>query len=179
MKKNWILPFILLLTLSLFGCAAQETAYTVHKNGIDYYVDTVQKTVSDGENTYYYQFDGDHKNFNISITFPDNTSYWYSQSDGIGSGGWSGDYVADNYVSADTLIEVIRDKAPKPVDHGKMVGAILLMVFGMFNIACPRISWYLEYGWWYKNAEPSDAALIFARAGGVAGIILGIMLLFS
>ena len=50
---------------------------------------------------------------------------------------------------------------------------------GIFNAAAPRAAWYLSYGWRYKDAEPSDAALVVARLGGAAAITAGVILLLA
>lgn len=179
MKRMWIVLVVLLLSVSLVGCAKQETTYSVNKYGIEFLVDSVQKTISDGENTYYYEFSGDSSSFNVTITFPDGSSYWFNQSGTTGLGGWSEDYVAGTYVSGDTLVDVVREKAPKSTNPGKIFGALVLIALGIFDVAFPRASWYLGYGWRYKDAEPSDAALIFARVGGVIVIVVGIILMLS
>lgn len=56
---------------------------------------------------------------------------------------------------------------------------ILFIVIGVLNVLFPRASWFMKYGWQYKNAEPSQAALVFSRIGGVIAIIVGIYLLSS
>ena len=50
---------------------------------------------------------------------------------------------------------------------------LLLWAIGLFNVLAPRAAWYLSYGWRFKDAEPSDAALMMARIGGVIAIIIG------
>ncbi|MGN0250750.1 MAG: DUF6199 family natural product biosynthesis protein [Oliverpabstia sp.] len=50
---------------------------------------------------------------------------------------------------------------------------------GAFNTAAPSVAWYLEYGWRYKNAEPSDLALGLNRVGGIIAIIVGILTLVA
>ncbi len=177
MKRLGIFLFVFLLSVSFFGCAKQETMYTVSKNGSEFQVDSIQKTIADGSNTYRYMLSGDASSFRVTITYPDGSSYWYSQSDGIGQGGWSDDYIEGKYVSADTLIDIVQDDAPQRVSSGKITGAIILIALGIFDIAFPKVSWYLGYGWRYKNAEPSDAALTFAQVGGVVVIIVGFILL--
>ena len=56
---------------------------------------------------------------------------------------------------------------------------ILLILVGIFNIALPDVAWYLQYGWRYKDAEPSDAALVFNRIGGVAAIIMAVIMMLK
>jgi hypothetical protein len=177
MKRLWIVITALLLMVSLLGCNAKETTYTISKNGIDFEVDSVQKTISEGSNVYRYEFSGNSSSFEVRITYPDGSSYWYNQSGGVGGGGWSDDYAEDRYVPGDTLVDVVREKAPKKTNPGKIVGGLVLMVLGLVNILAPKLSWYLGYGWRYKNAEPSDIALTLARIGGGIEIVAGIILL--
>ncbi|GMK37369.1 hypothetical protein PCCS19_04220 [Paenibacillus sp. CCS19] len=55
----------------------------------------------------------------------------------------------------------------------------IFIIIGVLNIAFPRAGWYMKYGWQFKNAEPSEAAMIMARVGGVIGVIIGLFLLLG
>ncbi|RKP53245.1 hypothetical protein D7Z26_15610 [Cohnella endophytica] len=57
--------------------------------------------------------------------------------------------------------------------------SILFIIMGAVGVFFPRISWYMGVGWQFKNAEPSTAALISARIGGIFAIAAGIFLLTS
>ena len=59
-----------------------------------------------------------------------------------------------------------------------MMGVICIL-FGIFNLAAPEAAWYLSRGWQFKDAEPSDAALVVTRIGGSVAILIGVVLLFS
>lgn len=59
------------------------------------------------------------------------------------------------------------------------VVSFLLIVMGIFQLVSPQTAWYLSYGWRYKNAEPSDIALVMERMGGVVAIIVGIIILIK
>ncbi|RED75039.1 MULTISPECIES: DUF6199 family natural product biosynthesis protein [Cohnella] len=56
---------------------------------------------------------------------------------------------------------------------------ILFIIMGAIGVFFPRISWYLSVGWQFKNAEPSTAALVSARIGGIFAIVAGIFILTS
>jgi hypothetical protein len=56
---------------------------------------------------------------------------------------------------------------------------VIFIVIGILNIAFPTAGWYMRYGWQFKNAEPSDAALIMSRIGGVIAIVIGLFITFS
>ncbi|WP_435169760.1 DUF6199 family natural product biosynthesis protein [Paenibacillus glycanilyticus] len=57
----------------------------------------------------------------------------------------------------------------------QLVGVIFI-VLGILNLLYPRAGWYMQYGWRFKNAEPSDAALVMGRISGIIGIAIGIFL---
>lgn len=179
MKRVWAFLVVLLLVCSFFGCAKQETSFTVTKNGTQYHVNTQEMTVSDGFNTYPYEFSGDASSFRITIIYPNGASYWYSQSGGMGQGGWSEAYDETAYVSGDILVDVVREIAAERANPGRIAAGLFLTILGILDTAFPKLSWYLGYGWRYKNAEPSDAALIFSRVGGVIAIVIGIVFLLS
>ncbi len=56
---------------------------------------------------------------------------------------------------------------------------LILILLGIFNMAAPEAAWYLEYGWRFRDAEPSEAALLFARIGGGFAIVIGLFCLFT
>lgn len=177
MKKRMFILLIFVM-LSLCACSAAETVYTVVKNEISYVVDRENQTISDGTHTYQYEFSGNTDDYNVDIVYPDGSTYWFNKSGFSGYGGWSDDYDEDKYVDGDTLCDVLLEKAPKKTNSGKFVGAIIMAAVGIFNIVSPHTVWYLEYGWRYKDAEPSDMALGFNRVVGVIAIIVAVILLF-
>lgn len=61
---------------------------------------------------------------------------------------------------------------------GYLLVGLLLLGIGIFNTASPRTGWYWSYGWRFKDAEPSEAALLAGRLGGVVCIIIGIICFF-
>jgi len=178
MRRLLIILLAMLLTASLFGCAKQETVYTVDKNGVEFQVDTIEKTISDGKNIYKYEFSGDSSSYHAKITYPNGSSYSFSQSGYTGSGSWSGDYNETIYVPGDTLIDIIAEDAPRKGNSGMFFGKLILIALGLFELLAPEASWYISHGWKYKDAEPSEAALVFTRIGGGIVIAVAIILLF-
>lgn len=57
--------------------------------------------------------------------------------------------------------------------------AVIVILLSALAIVFPRLAWELTQGWKYKNVEPSDAALVMTRLAGVAGVIVGIVILIS
>lgn len=177
MKKR-VIVLVIMMMLSLCACSTAETVYTVVKDDVSYVVDRENQTISDGTHTYQYEFSGNTSNYNIDIVYPNGSTYWFNQSDFSGYGGWSDDYDEEKYVDGDTLCDVLLEKTPKEVHFEKYFAVILFAAVGIFQIASPYTAWYLGYGWRYKNAEPSDTALVVNRVMGVFAVIIAIILLF-
>lgn len=185
MKKAGTVLLCALLVLILCACSSAsgaDKAYTVYRNGTEFVVDPQQETVFDGTHTYHYRLSGDTGSYGINITYPDGSTYWWqTQKSGgfsTGSGGWSDNYDASRYVSGDTLCDVLATAVPKEQEPKNVLLILLLLAVGIFNTASPHTAWYLEYGWRYKDAEPSDMALTFSRLGGILAIIAAVILIF-
>ena len=180
MKRFYIAVFALLLVLSQAGCQEKQFLYEVSWYGTDYQINTQEKTVSGPVHSYPYEYEGDSSNFYITFTYPNGATYWYRQSGGSGSAGWSSNYDESAYVSGDTLVDmvckVLEQQPQRRIGPGRILAALLLAGFGIFSIACPQTVWYWESGWRYKDAEPSDTALSVARISGAAALIIGIII---
>jgi hypothetical protein len=57
----------------------------------------------------------------------------------------------------------------------EVAAVIVLIIISLVAVFSPQTAWYWEEGWQYRNVEPSDAALIAVRIGGVIGLIFGII----
>lgn len=55
---------------------------------------------------------------------------------------------------------------------------IILILFGVLGVFSPETMWQIEYGWKFKDAEPSEAALIINRVLGVVMVVFGVLALF-
>ena len=113
----------------------------------------------------------------LKITYPDNTQFTYTKN---GSGMSSVDFNPESkgYISGLALawgIEgAIDDAQPqKDGDGGYALLGIFLLAVGAWNTFAPRMAWYFSYGWRFRNAEPSDAALAFQGVGGVVFLLAG------
>ena len=56
---------------------------------------------------------------------------------------------------------------------------LVLLGIGIFYYSNPEAAFHIGEGWKYDNLEPSEAGLDGYRLGGLVGIIIGILLLFS
>ena len=56
---------------------------------------------------------------------------------------------------------------------------VLSILLGLLYVLRPRLAWKISiWGkrWMYRDAEPTDRALILMRAAGVIGILVGVCL---
>lgn len=174
------------LALMLCACSADtpESAqtYTVTRNNVSYVIDREQCTISDGTYLYQYSISGT----TATVTFPDGSSYWWgwhhSGNISSGYGGWSDDYDETRYTDGRTLCDLVLDGIPQQDSDShsnNLFIALILLAVGIFNVVSPHTAWYLSYGWRYKNAEPSDMALGLGRLGGIAAIVIALILVFT
>ena len=180
MRKIAAFFVMIFLMLSLCACSSSgssEKVYTYEKNGKSFTVDTENTTISDGTNVYHYTFSGDSSNYQINIVYPDGSSYWERMENGGGFGGWSDEYSENRFVPGDVLCEIVADHIPRPASSKNVLVIILLLGGGAFELLSPRTAWYLEYGWRYKDAQPSEMALWLNRAGGVLLLFIAVVLI--
>ena len=70
MKKQFVVLFALCLALFLCACSSiTNTVHFVHKNGVDYEVDTKAQTISDNDHTYQYHYSPGNSSYTITITY--------------------------------------------------------------------------------------------------------------
>lgn len=181
MKRLLPLLAALLLAFSLCGCRGEPNSnrYDVSHAGKTFTVDHEACTITcDGE-VYHFTVSGTGSSVSFEVTYPDGSSYHYSESVGgnvgFGQGGWSDDYdpEARGYVPGDVLWDVLGLRAEREKSGPSPLLAVLLLAVGIFNTAAPQTAWWLEYGWRFKDAEPSDLALGANRILGVVLIFIG------
>lgn len=181
MKKCLFLPLMLLcLLFSACSPAKEESSHVVKIGTTIFTVDPQTGSISDGANLYRYTSSGN----TVEFTYPDGSTYWcrYHNSSGVASfrsGSYSDDYDPSRYVDGMTLCDVLEKNAPKERPEKNVFLILILMAVGLFNTISPRSSWYLGYGWRFKDAEPSEAALLFTRAGGILLLIIAAFILIS
>lgn len=179
MKKVFLGLLAAALALSVCACTGYEnSAYTVEQNGVEYVVDTEKHTIFDGTYTYQYEFSGDRDRYQVDITYPDGSTYWWNADSYGGFGGGSGDYL-NGYADGGVLREILAEKAPRgEAESSRILIAMVITAIGAVGIFFPYAVWYLGYGWRFQNAEPSDAALALGRVGGAIVAALGLFVLF-
>ena len=173
MRRRVFSMLCLLAALLLTACGGQERSSVYEKNG--YTVDQEHCNIVHGEDVYTYEISGDGSS--IQITYPNGATYHWTWSGNMGYGGWSDDYDPERYADGDTLIDLVNFQPPRESSGDPLLGLLALAV-GVFNLVSPRTAWYLNYGWRFRDAEPSDAALVLGRVGGGIAVFLGLLLLF-
>lgn len=188
MKRTIAMLALLFAAMLLFaGCKKEPlpTVYTVYSYGAPYTIDTQGRTISDGTYTYGYEY-ADSGN-SVDFTYPNGEVYGASitvASNGIGgmsAGAISADYdYSSGYTDPLTLYRALTSprETERASDTNPLV-ALLLCGVGIFNLAAPKASWYLSYGWRFKDAEPSDAAITLSRIGGGIAVVIGVIMLIA
>lgn len=195
-KRIAILILAALLLLSFCACAEKKTQsalepYTTGWDGTVYTVtpiDNDKGTITDGTNTYSYRYDTSGSSYGVTFTYPDGETYRCTQNgstssgSAFSSGSASLDFDFDKYPDGMTLDRVLkRSPAAKHEEKStKSWGIILFLLFvGSINTACPQLTWHLDVGWKVKDAEPSEAALIWGRVVGVALLIIAAVMIIA
>lgn len=185
MRKGWTLLLAICLLALLCGCThekAEPVAAVVTYNGTDYTVvpdDENGGTISDGTYTYRYTYETKHDGYRMTFEYPDGEQYTWTQNAAVGTGGTSLSYDSAKYTDGMTLRTVLEKQLPERKTE-KNNGALILvfLLLGAVNTAWPKGAWYLEMGWKFRNAEPSEAALLVNRLAGIAMLVFaGILLL--
>lgn len=191
--KRTISVFALLLAavMLLAGCKKEPLpkVYTVYSYGAPYTIDTQSCTISDGTYTYGYEYAASGSS--VSFTYPDGNVYsaGIQSANSSGAGGLSAGSISADYDYnsgyTDPLSLCYALASPRETERAASSGsnhpfvALLLCGVGIFNLAAPKASWYLSYGWRFKDAEPSDAAITLSRIGGGIAVVIGVIMLIA
>lgn len=179
MKKILAAVLCLVLMLSLCGCGEEKTSdtniKTVNRNDIEYTIDTKERTIRDDQQVYSYTIDAS----GTTIIYPDGKSFTWKESNGISTGIASLDFDYSVHTDPMILLDVIdsayHTKNGSSHDNAGL-GAVLIIV-GIVDAIWSEKIWFLNWGWRYKNAEPSDFALGLYRVGGIIAVIVGLVLI--
>ena len=194
-RSAWLLLAMVLLTalvlvLNLSACAEKmqtdtNAPYSVEYDHTLYTVtpaDDTTGTIFDGTETYSYQYEPRIGGYRVKFTYPDGETYTWTDDGGSMSGTTSPGFDFEKYPDGMTLQRVLEQSpsAKREKKSTKNVGLILALLFvGGINTAFPQAAWYLETGWKIKDAEPSDAALMWNRVGGVVALIIAAIMMIA
>ena len=59
-----------------------------------------------------------------------------------------------------------------------VIFGMVMLILGVVNAISPETGWRMSEGWKYKDVEPSEAALLWGRIGGIVCIIIGFVIIF-
>ncbi len=133
-------------------------------------------TVQTDKGTYTFAWD---RSGDLKITYPDGTGFTYRQTGNVGSGLASPTFDPESkgYISGMSMVwgieRAIDEMRPARKDGPNPLLAIFLLAVGAWYTFAPRSAWYLSYGWRFRDAEPSDAALAVQVCGGVVALLAG------
>ncbi len=190
-RTTAIFALILAAVMLLAGCKKEPLpkVYTVYSYGAPYTIDTEGRTISDGTYTYGYEYAASGSS--VSFTYPDGNVYsaGIQSANSSGAGGLSAGTISADYDYSsgytDPLSLCYALASPRETKRAASSGsnhpfvALLLCGVGIFNLAAPKASWYLSYGWRFKDTEPSDAAITLSRIGGGIAVVIGVIMLIA
>jgi hypothetical protein len=201
MKK--LIPLLLCLTLLLAGCADRHSA-EVCIDGYTLTVNTQYKTVTYGEDVYFYE--NNEKNVienTVTVRYPNGASYEISSSYAIiiqgGSvsdivnsedGTYTGQVDLDRYIAGKTLanaalrgMSLVKEaEEERTMDIVHMIGAAVLLLAAFVNVRYADDLWYLRHHWHVSGGEPTefyyDRCKLTAALSVIAAVVLLIMVIF-
>lgn len=180
LKKVIMLAVLAVVFVFLCACSREEPGpKTVVYSGKTYTIDEEAMTISDGEYTYRYEVSGSGSSVNYRIIYPNGSTYYWTWSGNMGHGGWSDDYDETRYVEGRVLMNVLETQMPRESEPKNVLMIIFLLGAGIFNVAAPKVSWYLSDGWRFKDAEPSEAALEWGRFVGIILIVIAVFMILA
>lgn len=182
MKRIGLFLLCLVMVLSLCACDVKPEEYTVEYNGKTYTVRPRECTISDGKYTYNYVQTGNSQKSTTTIFYPNGTSY-QMMSEGIVTTSYgNSSFQRGDYADPSALRSVLATEPPARFDFNiNFYKWFLVLVSGGLGVSLlkdPQRAWEMEYGWRYKNAEPTEKALNRNRVMGVIGIVTAVIALF-
>lgn len=176
MKKFALILLFIMLFSMLSGCSNSRT---VTYNNREYTLNTAEKTVTDGTNTYRYELDGTESHPSVKIIYPDGSSYYSVKQGNAYISGNSDDYGNYGYTEGGILCDIVFEGTAEKTDAKVIILSLVLIAIGVISIIAPRKMWYLNYGWRFKNAEPSDVAIVLNRVCGAVLVVIGLVFIFA
>ena len=165
-----------ILLLLLYPVPAAMAAGTpVEVDGHALVVDFQAGTITGEGEVYSFAIQGD----SIRIDYPNGVYFVRTGSATAGYGPVDQPFSTAGYLSEDTLFKALEggdtEGGWRPGSYAPL--ALLLLPLGIFSLAKPERAWYVSWGWRYKNAEPSDGALLAQRLEGVVLTAAGILVI--
>ena len=173
-KRKCVLIVVMLLALVLGACNSNTAKSDPYSEVVEIDGQSLTITLDDGVSG---------NSIVFTVNYPD--GYVFSQTEINGGFATPAEYNSierknKGYIDLFSLnysIEGVMDNARGTSNNGSpsILLALALIGVGAWNFFGARSVWYLLRGWWYKNAEPSDLALMLYRIAGVFLIFTGIL----
>ena len=165
-----------ILLLLLYPVPAAMAAGTpVEVDGHALVVDFQAGTITCEGEVYSFAIQGD----SIRIDYPNGVSFVRTGNATAGYGPLDQPFSTAGYLSEDTLFKALEggdtEGGWRPGSYAPL--ALLLLPLGIFSLAKPERAWYVSWGWRYKNAKPSDGALLAQQLEGVVLVVIGIVVM--
>lgn len=200
MKK--LIPLLLCLTLLLAGCADRHSA-EVDIDGYTLTVNTQYKTVTYGEDVYFYEYNEKNVIENtVTIRYPNGATYQQeseysiiiqggsaaSGSDDTGDTGDTGTYTGhvdiDRYIGGEVLAKAVRrgEAMVKEAEKERtknimyLIFAAVLVLLAYVNVHFADDLWYLRHHWHVSGGEPTEFYYASCRLGAVVSIMIAVVL---
>ena len=188
---------VVILSLLLSSCNSNQPqsepySATVETNGQSITIIFDESSFSSGKieaknGEYEFQYETQLNGLKFTVTYPDGCIY--SQTTISGGISYPHDYdsserEAKGYIDLLSLDWAIDSAVDNAQGKGSQNGpspllAVLLLGCGVWHLFAPKTAWWLARGWWYKNAEPSDLALMLYRILGIILLFVGIICLIA
>lgn len=164
------LPFIICFIFVIVVSASTETISSVEIDGVEYTINKAEDTITDGENTYEYRYDGSWLNYELVIFYPDGGWYIWKQTKDEGHGHMKM-YTTDGiYDNAETLVKVAQEDTPsKP-----WFLILIVVLIAMLGLLFPERMVLLFESWRFADPKPkpSQTAILVERISSVFVLFL-------
>jgi len=168
--------FIFSFFLFLGACSSQKNqSFTFYSEHGLFTINFEEHTISHLNQSYSFEIIGDK----TTIFFPDGSTFWQEKTISGYSGELTSNQGLDYSSSGEELMEALSSIQTHRHSNGSIFPALFVFVISLLQICFPKVSWHLSYGWKFKNAEPSDSALMMTSISGVIGIIFAFFLLYT
>jgi len=151
--------------------------------GEEFFVDTEHHEITVG--AYVYRYLREQGGERITLTFPDGG--WVVVVRPQGGLFMTNDFRtathSDAFTSDFALTTALDSVYGRPSWAGSTFGSValgvIMLIYGIMSFACPKLVWRINYGWRFKDAEPSDGALIANRILGAVMAVAGVIMVFA
>lgn len=167
--KKYNIIYILIISLLLLCSCGRNTVVEVASGKYTAMVDTWNHTIIVDGNVYSYK----QTENSLTIVWPDGVSYTKTYYPNAAMGGSSGTIDSSIYPSEYVMFKMLDSVLNRQQTANVLsVWQVVSILLGITMVACPRIFWFMSYGWRFRDAEPGSFALPVFRFIGVIIIVV-------